>query len=197
MELLFTHSSPYARIVRVRMIQLGIHPEIKLTVSHPFDNGSVLLESNPLGKVPVLRINSKSHIMDSQLICRWLEDRFRNGSSLFLGKNRWIQESLWNLIYGVIDASVNLTIESRKEPELKSPYWIDRWRRAIDRTLKEISENLDVIGENELLKGSLVTSLYYLNFRHSHIPWQNLCQKLSHWHFQKVTENCYQQTTLK
>ena len=67
-------TSPYVRKVMVLAHEAGLAERIALVPASgtPLDPGSVPLEANPLGKVPVLTRPEGGALYDSRVICAYL-----------------------------------------------------------------------------------------------------------------------------
>jgi len=72
MRLFYTPTSPYAKIVRVVILELGLSDRIQLEIVSLRDRHSELLKYNPIGKVPTLETNDQFILVETELICRYL-----------------------------------------------------------------------------------------------------------------------------
>ena len=72
MKLFYTKRSPYARKVRVLALEKGI--TLDLINEDLAKKSKVLLDSNPLGKVPTLILDNGDTIYDSVVICQYLDE---------------------------------------------------------------------------------------------------------------------------
>ena len=75
MKLLYTANSPYSRITRVCALEHAIDLELELVGVRGF--ADVILEYNPSGKVPSLKLDDGSVLSESRLICEhfdWMTD---------------------------------------------------------------------------------------------------------------------------
>ncbi|TQV70918.1 glutathione S-transferase [Aliikangiella marina] len=173
MELFYTKSSPYANCVRMVISELGIESAVQLIESHPFDNDAAFIAANPLGKVPCL-IEHGEHILDSEVICDYLDGNFAEGALFNPIYADWRLKSLYSVCSGLIDTLVDRRMEFMRESEgIKSEFWWRRQTEAVNRTLGYVESKLDLIPEEfTILHINLMSALMYIDFRHSDIHWR-------------------------
>jgi glutathione S-transferase len=70
-ELLYTPNSPYSRIVRVRILLQALN--VALRPVSVRDSADVLLEYNPAGKVPSLKLDDGQVLSETRLICEYFD----------------------------------------------------------------------------------------------------------------------------
>jgi glutathione S-transferase len=106
MQLFYASGSPYARIIRVVVRELGLFPgaveEIEVTLRDP---NSALLPHNPGGKVPALRLNDGTVLNESLLVLAYL-DTVEGGRRLLPmdGSDGWQTLSELGRAYAFLDA---------------------------------------------------------------------------------------------
>src|SRR5437879_13018573 len=71
MKLLSATPSPYARKVRIALIEKGIPFELKTEM--PWNPDTAAPKFNPLGKIPVLVLDDGRVVHDSKVIVEYLE----------------------------------------------------------------------------------------------------------------------------
>src|SRR5271155_3443388 len=71
MKLLYTKRSPYARKVRVIVLEQNI--ALDLIDEDLQKKSQRLLDANPLGKVPTLILDNGTTVFDSPVICQYLD----------------------------------------------------------------------------------------------------------------------------
>jgi glutathione S-transferase len=90
--LLYQTHSPFARNVLVSAHEAGLAGNIEVVhqETSPTNRNSVVVNQNPLGKVPVLLRPGQSAIFDSDVICAHL-DTLHSGAALIspVGELRW------------------------------------------------------------------------------------------------------------
>lgn len=139
MQLLSSPTSPYARKVRICLIELGLTDRVSVVDANPMGEDGVVAGANPLGKIPALIRPGHEAIFDSTVIAEFLDDLA--GGSLFprAGAARFDALTRHALGQGVMDAAFSLVMEERREASARSGYWISRWSEAIRRGLLDMS----------------------------------------------------------
>ena len=180
MKLLGSLTSPYVRKCRVVALELGL--PIAMAVTIPLDDGTVLLEANPLGKVPALLLDDGEAIFDSPVIAAYLLS-LAPGQTLLpaAGPGHWYALTTEALADGVLDAAIALRIESSHgDAASRNPLWPDRARRAIDRSLAALAgRTADASGYAEICT---VIACEYLDLRWPAIDWRGMQPKLAALH---------------
>lgn len=105
MKLFYAAGSPYARIVRVVLRELGLGgtvEEVEVTLRDP---GSALLPYNPGGKVPALQLDNGVVINESLLVLAYLDSQHGGGKLLPMdGSDGWKTLSELGRAYAFLDA---------------------------------------------------------------------------------------------
>ncbi|GGB35460.1 glutathione S-transferase [Tistrella bauzanensis] len=185
MKLYYTPTSPFARIVRLAILELDIADRVETTVSDPWTETSGLAAVNPLEKVPALELDDGRVLVESLLIADYL-DRSLGGSRLVpQDDSGWVSERrLAALGHGVIDAGVARLIERLRRPE---PYrwagWDARQKAKMVRTLDLLEQEADtVLGDTPSLgRLAVAAALGYMDFRFADDAWRDGRPKLAAW----------------
>lgn len=175
--LYYSPTSPYARKVRVLLRELGL-PGIDEAQALPLEDPPALRAANPLGKVPALLLDDGSALYDSRVICAWLLARAGVGSD---PDRHWSMQRRAALAEGGIDASVAMVLEKRRPHEQQSPYWLARWREAIERSLNVLAGELGEMGDGIDAIG-LAALLAHLLHRHPDLDWRDRQPALAAWY---------------
>lgn len=167
-KLLMTKRSPYARKVRIILREKGLpYEEVLVDLSRKPTN---LLQTGPLQKVPVL-LDGPLTIVDSSVICEYLEDRYPAMTFLPVGYLARADARMWDqLADDVADAAIR--VWSERGPVGGPHDWsaVEKAERFIQRSL-DYAE--DVLRSRELLVASrftladaaFVSTLGYIEFR--------------------------------
>jgi glutathione S-transferase len=169
-------NSPFARKVRVLVHEAGLAGRVEMVEcgGSPVAPGTIPVERNPLGKLPVLERPDGAALYDSRVICRYLDDLA--GGRFYPQKPRlWETLTLEATADGIMDAAVLMVYESRARPEAhRDAGWVEaQWgkaARALDaleaRWLAHLAGPLDV--------GQVATgcALGYLDLRHGARDWR-------------------------
>jgi glutathione S-transferase len=175
MKLYYNRPSPYARKVLVTAHETGLIDRIELRESDPWKDPPDLLSATPLAKVPALVTEEGTLLTESASICEYLDGL--TGRGLTKGDRLPVMARA-ALAQGLIDAAFGTVIERRRPAERQWGEWIDRQRRAIDRTLTRIVP----AGERfDLGDVALACGLAYLDFRLPEIAWRTQHRPLAAW----------------
>jgi glutathione S-transferase len=106
MKLYYAAGSPYARIIRVVVRELGLIPgaveEVEVTLRDP---NSALLPHNPGGKVPALGLDDGTILNESLLVLAYLDAVTGGGKLLPMdGSDDWQTLSELGRAYALLDA---------------------------------------------------------------------------------------------
>ena len=174
--LLSATPSPYARKVRIALLEKGIPFTLKTEV--PWDKSTETPKYNPLEKLPVLITESGEGVYESRFILEWLEAKHPLPSLLPDSQDeRLAARQMEVLADGVCDAFVLHFWERHRAPEQQSREWLARQRRKIDGGLAEIARRVD---RREFAVGSrfgladiaAATVVSYLTVRYKELDWR-------------------------
>jgi glutathione S-transferase len=119
MKLFYQTHSPYARKVLVLAHEAGIANRLEVThyETSPTLRNEDVFQVNPLGKVPVLVLDSGFTLFDSVVICEYL-DGLHGGVKLIppSGEARLFSLRLQALAQGICDAGIAVRQESERRP---------------------------------------------------------------------------------
>jgi glutathione S-transferase len=73
MKLYVTHTSPYARMARIVVIEKALEDRVEIIEAKTRTPGSLFYQINPSGRVPYLIDDAGVGMEDSQLICAYLD----------------------------------------------------------------------------------------------------------------------------
>lgn len=134
MQLIASLTSPYARKIRVMLLEKGL--PFELVLENPADPASHITDHNPLGKVPALRADDGRTWFDSPVIAEYLETL--DATPFFLppdGLESLQVKQLEALADGILDAGVLVLLEGRRPVELQSEAWRARHWGKVERGL--------------------------------------------------------------
>ena len=183
MELLIARPSPYARKIRVALIEKGIPCEI--TVDNPWLENPRIQTVNPIGKVPALITDSGDVIHDSKVIFEYIETVFSEPTLTPTdAKERITHKQIEAICDGICDAVVLIALEGTRPAEKQSEAWVERQTRKIYAGVEEINARLNgrksfTALEFGLAEIATVVMLEYIDFRFSEFDWRPLYPALS------------------
>lgn len=184
MKLLHSHTSPFARKVRIVAAEKKL--ELEIEVADPWGPNPALIKVNPLGKVPALIMDDGSSLFDSRVIVEYLDGLspvhrlIPDTSRDRIAVKRW--ESIAD---GACDAAIMARLENnRPDKNESSARQIERQRGKVLACLEEMSREL---GEREFCVGNALSladiavgcTLGYLKFRYPDITWETSYPNLS------------------
>ena len=191
MKLLATKTSPYARKVRIVFAEKKC--EYTLLEQDPGDEGNVVGEHNPLGKVPVLVLEDGTNLYDSRVIVEYV-DLISPVSRLIPepARQRILVKRWEALADGLMDAAVGARVEAMRPKRQQNPATIDRqtakMRAAVQTMSRDLGDRLWCNGEAYSLADIATgVALAYLDFRHPEFDWRADAPNLSR-HLQKLSK---------
>jgi glutathione S-transferase len=182
MQLIYSATSPYARKVRMLVIEKGLQAQVQIVVANPLLDPPELLAANPLAKVPALVVSPGFTLFDSPLICAYLDSVAEPRTVPASGPARWQVLRREALADGITDAAVACVMEGRRVESQRSPDWLTRWRSAILRGVVELEKEAEVLTQRfDLGAMASAAALAYLDFRLPEIEWRSQAPKLAAW----------------
>ena len=199
MKLIYSTTSPFARKVWVAAIKLGLRDQIALEVANPLRNADVVSAANPLGKVPALLVNDVQVVINSPVICQFLQRRANNDVDLHQPPYMDLDttERVHTLADGIAEAAFMTVMEKQRPVEHQSELWLGRWSQAIARSLKMIES-----GDIKLLKNTpesiaeiaLASALGYIDFRLPDNGWRDDNPAIAAWYQEIMRDPELQET---
>jgi glutathione S-transferase len=176
MQLYMSHTSPYARKVRVFGLELGLEAQLDEVPVTPTDDPEALVAVNPVSKIPALVTDDGMNIHDSRVIIAYLASLVPP-TDLYpqpADPQRWPAMTLAAHCDAILDAAVSWRLEQLRQPGERSIYWQGRWRAQIERALDALPARLDTLPAYRPYAELLTAvALGYLDFRHSTLGWRN------------------------
>lgn len=182
MKLYFAHTSPYARKVRIVVLEMGLQDRIEMVFQNPFEDSALLGAANPLGKVPCLIAADGQAIYDSPVICAYLANMVPASDLAPAGSGRWTILVAEALADGILDAAFAMVMERRRPSSEQSAFWLERWQATILRTIRAADENQSPFrGEITIAQIALASALGYLDFRLPDVDWRESNAETAAW----------------
>lgn len=167
-KLLMTKRSPFARKVRIVLREKGLaYEEILVDLGR---KPPILLQTGPLQKVPVL-LDGPLTIVDSSVICEYLEDRYPAIALLPPGYLARADARMWDqLADDVADAAIRVWSERSRAGGPRDWAAVEKAERLIQRSLEYAEDVLRsreflVAGRLTLADAAFVSTLGYVEFR--------------------------------
>lgn len=174
MKLYISNTSPYARKCRVLVLEKGLERRVKIVETTPLDDPAQLHALNPLGKVPALERERGPALMDSPLICEYLDTLNDENWIPSAGESRILVLRQQALADGLIDLTIGRRIELMREEAQKWDFWADRWANGVARTLDRLNEERSQFERSvDLGALSVAVALGYLDLRYAELDWRD------------------------
>lgn len=140
-RLISTTPSPYARKVRVQLIEKGIPFELITEV--PWNADTATPQHNPLEKLPVLLLPGGGSVFESRYINEWIEAHHPSPPLVPQDLDGRLAVKRFEVIAdGACDALVLMFWENARGEGLRSEPWMARQRRKVDGALRELERLL-------------------------------------------------------
>lgn len=181
-KLISATPSPYARKVRIALIEKGLAFELLTEV--PWHGTTATPRYNPLEKLPVLLLEDGSSIYESSYILQYLEIKHPQVPLVPADPEGWLAaRKLEVLCDGVCDAVV-LSLFEKMRHAGGSPEWLARQRRKINGGVAAMA---GLVGAREWAVGerfglgdiAVGTALGYLSVRFQDMAWRALYPNLA------------------
>lgn len=139
-KLLYAGPSPYSAKVRMAAAYAGYAMDAVVTETGP--QPPELVNANPLGKIPVLILDSGESVYDSRAITQYINRETKNALFPRNAQKRTEAERLEALADGICDCLLAHVYERRSRPaEIVHQPWLDKqWQKAergLDYLVKE------------------------------------------------------------
>jgi glutathione S-transferase len=180
MKLRYASTSPFVRKVLVTAMETGQESEIERVKTNTAD--PELGQCNPLNKIPALVLEDGAVLIDSAVICEFLDSR-KGGKVFPKDATRWPTLSRMALCDGVMDAAILRRYESMRPETLRSIEWDARQKTKVDQTLAVLEKEAASYGDRVDI-GTLTVAIMldYLDFRFAREPWRDTHPNLAQWH---------------
>ena len=142
MKLFASQGSPFARKIRVMLIEKNAPHEVEMVDLWAAND---LKKTNPIGKVPALKLDDGRALVNSPLIADYVDGRFPEPRFIPADPDQRLEVRRWEaLADGVMDAAVASFYEARFHDEAsRSRKWLDHQRGKLDSGFAVLEQMLD------------------------------------------------------
>lgn len=188
MRLYHSPTSPYVRKVMILLHETGLVDRVELVraAGTPLEPGTLPVDHNPLGKVPVLE-TADGVMFDSRVICRYLDDLAGAGAYPY-GRGVWRTLTLEALADGILDAALLIVYETRLRPEeVRFAPWVEaqtvKVTRALDALEAEWVGHLTAARDGcpDMSTIAVAAALGYVDVRLAALDWRAERPLLAAW----------------
>jgi glutathione S-transferase len=157
----------------------GLEGMVEEVIADPYADDPLLLEANPIAQVPALVTDDGLTLTDSPLICGWLDAYSGRPRLVPEGDAYWRVRRRETLADGVLELAVKIVLERRRPEAERSPSWIERWGRGLERALGILERGS--LEADPLDLGLIAVGVVgpYLDFRHPDLEWRGAHPKLA------------------
>lgn len=176
MKLYLNEASPYARLVRVLLVETGLDAETQLIFVDPWQSPNELLAANPASKVPALTLDDGTRLVESSCIGDYLIMRAGRSALSPLSPLSHADAEKRLQILGLgraaIDCSFGGVVQRRHAPG--SPL-IDRWLAALPRISRALDKLYSEAASTDVDLADLTVAVAfeYVDFRLPEVQWRN------------------------
>lgn len=197
MKLLLNKTSPYARMVRIVMLEKGLADRVELCWCDPWIDDEQLLAENPVGRIPTLVSDPGVPLTESLLIAHYLNDQDEGENLLPEARKEQVLQ-LAGLGLGLMDAAFS-TVISRKylNDEANDSVLSQRRLNAIERTLESLQSSMDRYSPpHEISLGDIAVAvaLDYILFRLPQLDTAKRYPTLEVWRLNVTERQSFQST---
>jgi glutathione S-transferase len=185
MKLYMSPASPFARKARIIIRELDLTRLVEEIPTNPAASDE-LRKTNPLGKIPAMVLDDGSTLIDSKVICEYLNElgggKFFPGMSVWRSATgRWRALTLQALGDSIADAAVARIYEGRRPVELQNQDAIAKYLGVIGRSLDAL-ERARFVEPPTIGEIAVACAIGYLDFREVATGWRETRPNLAAWY---------------
>jgi glutathione S-transferase len=197
MELYLNATSPYARLVRIVLLEKDLAGAVTLKWCDPWADDAELLKANPAGRIPALVTQEGTTLSESMLIAVYLDSVSPNPPMLPAASLGDVLH-LAGLGQNLMDAAFT-TVIARKHygNEIDESELGQRRSRAIQRLLKQLNSELGEKQQASIInlgETAIAVALDYLAFRLPEVNWKEVYPRIQAWHAGVIARSSFQET---
>lgn len=185
MRLFYGLGSPYARVLRVALLETGLDGRVDKQEVTLRDPGSALLPFNPVGRVPTLELDNGTILTETLLILSYL-DTLHAGPPLLPrdGSDGWRTLAEVGTAIGMLDAIATWARELRRPEHERSPGVIQLETTRVNRTADALDRAVAVGAYAGSITASQIVlgcALGWIDPRHRVWRWRDGRPALAAW----------------
>jgi glutathione S-transferase len=185
MRLFYAPASPFARIVRVALLETGLDAQVRKQEVTLRDPASALLPYNPVGRVPTLELDDGTILTESLLILDYI-DTLHAGRPLLArdGSDGWRTLAEMGTAAGMLEGIVTWARELRRPENHRSPAVLALETTRVNRTADVLERAVaqgGYSGEIDAARIVLGCALGWVDQRHPVWLWRTGRPALAAW----------------
>lgn len=183
MKLYLSPTSPFARKVKVALLEKGAQALCEEIRVDPWSMPPELAAANPLSQVPTLVTDRGEAIGNSDTILAWIERRFPQPSLLPVDEAALTRaQAVAAIAQSLIETTVGIVLERRRTAEQQSAAMLDRRLATIRRAVPVLAQRFDRAREHFHHDGiGVACALAYLDLRLPEWDWRAAAPTLAEW----------------
>jgi len=185
MKLLFSAASPFARKVVVFALECGLENRIEKIPTDPFADEVALRAVNPLSKIPALQLDDGRVLIESTLICEYLDGLHQGQKRFPQGEQRIAVLQRTALADGMTSAGVLYRMETQRRPaELLWQAFADRQKKTMLGTLSVLETDVGSCRSGDdltIADIALGCCLGWFDLRFPEIAWRSDHPAIADW----------------
>ncbi len=183
MKLYYSHNSPYARRPRMALHEAGLLDRVEeVDLTPRAENDAVLFANGPGGKVPALMTDTGAFVVESILICRYLDDLSGGKLTPSDPAARDAALQIEGMASVLMDTLYFRTHEGRRDEAQKSAAIKEKDAKVANAAYDALDEAAKDFGDAiNLGTISTVAALGYADWRHAGDNWRGGRAALAGW----------------
>ena len=185
MKLYYVPRSPFARKVRVLAYEKNLHDRIELIeLEDLYNTPPELAAINPLGKIPVLVRENGAPLVDSPVICEYVDLQAEPFLIPPSDEPRFKVLHLCAIADGAMDATVLTVVERMMRPEaLRWDAYLERQRRVVARSFAALEKEAHfLLTPLSMAHIAIACMCGYIDFRLGDWDWRSENPELAAWY---------------
>jgi glutathione S-transferase len=184
MDLYYSNTSPYARLVRIALREKGLDGGVTPHLVDPWADDADLMRVNPLVRVPALVTDGGQALTEALVIALYLETAYPEPPLVPAGQRAAVLARA-GVAVGAVDAAVHTLVGRRiAGPDFDaSPVGLRR-RRGMEQALDRLERDPPGDPGATLDLGAIAAAVLidYLPFRIPNVDWLQGRPRLAAWH---------------
>jgi len=182
LKLFITTTSPYARVVRMAIEELGLSPQVELVVARTRTPECEVNPLVPTGKVPMLQTDDGHFLSESRLIVQYL-DALHTADPLVDHDPEEADRALEGVVTGFLEGISVWVRELRRPENERSPGILAQEQARVERCLPWFDARVDALGERvDYPRLCMAAALFALEQGIGVTDWRERAPRLAAWY---------------